>query len=64
MDNERVQMYDTKDMMDILKIKRTTLQKLLLSGEFPATKIGGNWRVSKRALEKWIVESEGKEIFI
>ena len=51
-------------MMQILKFGKTKMNALLQSGEFPAVKIGGQYRITKEALEKWMVEKQGKEIYL
>lgn len=56
--------YTTKEMMEILKFKPTKMYKLLQSGEFPAIKIGGEYRISEDTLLKWIKDHEGKEIYL
>lgn len=50
--------------MKIMKFGKTKMNALLKSGEFPAVKIGGQYRITKEALEKWMKENESKEIYI
>ena len=50
--------------MEILKFGKTKMNALLKSGEFPAVKIGGQYRITKEALERWMREHEQKEIYI
>ena len=59
-----MEIYTTKEMMQILKFGKTKMNELLKSGEFPAVKIGGQYRITKEALEKWMCENEGKEIYL
>lgn len=59
-----MEVYTTKEMMQILKFGKTKMNELLKSGEFPAVKIGGQYRITKTALEKWMSENEGKEIYL
>ena len=49
--------------MEILKFGKTKMNELLKSGEFPAVKIGGQYRITKTALEQWMKQNEGKKIF-
>ena len=59
-----MEVYTTKDMMRILKFGKTKMNALLRSGEFPAVKIGGQYRITKEELEKWLEENKGKEIYL
>lgn len=59
-----MEVYTTKDMMRILKFGKTKMNALLRSGEFPAVKIGGQYRISKEELKKWMEENKGKEIYL
>ena len=63
-DKGLMEIYTTKEMMEILKFGKTKMNALLQSGEFPAVKIGGQYRITKEALEKWMKDHEGDEIFI
>ena len=63
-ENRGMEIYTTKEMMKILKFGKTKMNALLRSGEFPAVKIGGQYRITKDALEKWMTENCGKEIYI
>ena len=59
-----MEVYTTKDMMRILKFGKTKMNALLRSSEFPAVKIGGQYRITKEELEKWMEENKGKEIYL
>ena len=59
-----MEVYTTKEMMQILKFGKTKMNELLKSGEFPAVKIGGQYRITKEALEKWMLDNQGKEIYL
>ena len=59
-----IEIYTTKEMMEILKFGKTKMNELLRSGEFPAVKIGGQYRITKEALEQWMRHNEGKEIYL
>ena len=43
---------------------KTKMNALLRSGEFPAVKIGGQYRITKEELEKWMEQNKGKEIYL
>lgn len=59
-----MEIYTTKEMMQILKFGKTKMNALLRSGEFPAVKIGGQYRITKESLEKWMKDNEKKEIYL
>lgn len=59
-----MEIYTTKEMMQILKFGKTKMNALLKSGEFPAVKIGGQYRITKESLEKWMKDNEKKEIYL
>ena len=56
--------YTTEEMRKILKFGKTKMNTLLRSGEFPAVKIGGQYRITKEELEKWMEKNKGKEIYL
>lgn len=59
-----MEVYTTKEMMKVLKFGKTKMNALLRSGEFPAVKIGGQYRITKEELERWLEENRGKEIYL
>lgn len=59
-----MEIYTTKEMMEILKFGKTKMNALLRSGEFPAVKIGGQYRITKEELENWMKNNKGKEIYL
>ena len=59
-----MEIYTTKEMMKILKFGKTKMNALLRSGEIPAVKIGGQYRITKEELEKWMEQNKGKEIYL
>jgi excisionase family DNA binding protein len=44
------------EVAEMLRVHPTTVYRLLKRGDMPGFKIGGNWRVSVNALERWISE--------
>ena len=44
------------EVAEMLRIHPTTVYRLLKRGDIPGFKIGGNWRVSVNALDRWISE--------
>ena len=47
---------DIEEVMEILKIGRNTLYKLLNSGEIPAFRIGNNWKITNGAVDAYITK--------
>lgn len=41
-----------------LKIAESTIYVLARKGKIPCQKVGGNWRFSKNALDKWLSGEE------
>ena len=46
--------YDPKDLMEVLKIGRTTSYQLFNREDFPKTRIGRKMLVSESALARWM----------
>ena len=44
------------EVAEMLRVHPTTVYRLLKRGDIPGFKIGGNWRVSVNALDRWILE--------
>ena len=44
------------EVAEMLRIHPTTVYRLLKRGDIPGFKIGGNWRVSVNALDRWLSE--------
>ena len=44
------------EVAEMLRVHPTTVYRLLKRGDIPGFKIGGNWRVSVNALERWMSE--------
>jgi len=45
-----------KELATYLKLKEKTVYSLAAKGELPGFKVGGSWRFSSNAIEKWIKE--------
>lgn len=48
-----------REVEDALKLGRTKTHQLLRSGELPSLRVGRSIRVSRSALEQWIVDRSG-----
>ena len=46
----------TKQLMDLLRVDRTTIYRMLNDGRLPRMRVGGQWRFPREAIEKWIIE--------
>lgn len=46
-------LYDVNDMIAILGISRRTIMTYIKNGKLPCVKIGGKWKITKEALEKF-----------
>lgn len=48
----------TKQLMEILQVDRTTIYRMMHDGRLPAMRVGGQWRFSRQAIEKWLGENK------
>jgi excisionase family DNA binding protein len=48
----------TADVAQILRLSIKTVGDLMRSGELPAMRIGGVWRVRRESLEMWMKQRE------
>ena len=48
----------TKQLMEILQVDRTTIYRMMNDGRLPAIRVGGQWRFSRQAIEKWLGENK------
>ena len=44
--------------MEILQVDRTTIYRMMNDGRLPAVRVGGQWRFSRQAIEKWLGENK------
>lgn len=52
MSNEEI--LKLKDVAVLLKVSEKTIYSMAQAGELPAFKVRGQWRFSRRDIEKWI----------
>ncbi len=52
-----------QDLMEMLPFGKTKFNLLLKAGELPLVKIGSDYITTESAVEKWIQENIGKELF-
>jgi excisionase family DNA binding protein len=46
----------TKQLMELLRVDRTTIYRMLNDGRLPGMRVGGQWRFQRQAIEKWLQE--------
>jgi excisionase family DNA binding protein len=46
----------------VLQVSTKTLQRMIRSGDLPALKVGGQWRLRESQLMQWIESREGRSI--
>lgn len=44
----------TKEVEQLVRLNRVTIYRLIREGEFPAIKVGGQWRFPRAAIEDWL----------
>lgn len=44
----------TREVQSLVRLNRVTIYRLIRDGEFPAIKIGGQWRFPRKAIEAWL----------
>lgn len=55
MDQLDTQLYTPEEVAQILKVSRRAVQELLRRGELVGVKVGRYWRVSREALEEYLL---------
>lgn len=60
--DESTDIIDHNQIMVMLGIKRTTLFKLLHTGNLPVVKLGKKYITTKQQLYNWIKENEGQKV--
>jgi excisionase family DNA binding protein len=51
----------TQELQELLRVDRTTVYAMLKSGRLPGFKLGGQWRFSRREVERWLLEQKEEE---
>ena len=55
---KRDEIFTIKEIVELLKVGEKTVYSMAKSGELPAFKIRGQWRFSKKDIDKWIEEQK------
>jgi len=48
------------ELVDYLRIPKSTLYKLIQRGSLPGKKIGKQWRFHKEAVDAWLLHKDGR----
>lgn len=59
-----INMLDTKDLQEVLKMGRNNAYSLMKSECFPSIKIGKKYYVSEESLKAWIKDNEYSKIIL
>ena len=51
----------TREVQSLIRLNRVTIYRLIRDGEFPAIKIGGQWRFPRKAIEAWLTEQSSPQ---
>ncbi len=54
--------YSLKEVSELLGVSYTTVYNLVVKGEIPFIKIGGQYFISRSVFEKWFNDLQGKVI--
>ncbi len=58
--NESLQLLTLTEAAQLLHVSTKTLQRMIRSGDLPALKVGGQWRLRESQLISWIQSREGQ----
>jgi excisionase family DNA binding protein len=53
-DLDPLQLLTTRQVAELLKVSKRTIERLISRKELPALKVGGQWRIRASELAKWI----------
>lgn len=56
--NETLQLLTLTEAAQLLHVSTKTLQRMIRSGDLPALKVGGQWRLRESQLVNWIQSRE------
>lgn len=51
-----------KDVADLLSVHPMTVYRLLKQGRLPGVRLGGVWRFSRQAMERWESDQERRTL--
>ena len=56
---DNIRLLTLNEAAELLQVSTRTLQRMIHSGEMPALKVGGQWRVREAQLRQWVEKREG-----
>jgi excisionase family DNA binding protein len=56
---ENIRLLTLFEAAELLQVSTRTLQRMIRSGELPAFKVGGQWRLRETLLRRWVEKKEG-----
>jgi len=56
---DNIRLLTLNEAAELLQVSTRTLQRMIHSGEMPALKVGGQWRVREAQLRQWVENREG-----
>lgn len=51
-----------KEVANYLRLAESTVYRLAKKGSLPGRKLGGNWRFSRKNLDRWLIETKSEQI--
>jgi len=54
-----IRLLTLNEAAELLQVSTRTLQRMIHSGDMPALKVGGQWRVREAQLRQWVENREG-----
>jgi excisionase family DNA binding protein len=59
---DNIRLLTLNEAADLLQVSTRTLQRMIHSGEMPALKVGGQWRVREAQLRQWVERKESPDL--
>lgn len=59
----KIKILSDKDLLELLPFSKTKFNALLKAGELPLVKIGKDYITTESAIEDWIKNNIGKELY-
>ncbi len=53
-----IRLLTLSEAAELLHVSTRTLQRMIQSGDLPALKVGGQWRVRESQLQRWVEHRE------
>ncbi|HXG53344.1 MAG TPA: helix-turn-helix domain-containing protein [candidate division Zixibacteria bacterium] len=55
---DQIQLLTLSEAAKLLQVSTRTLQRMIHSGQLPAFKVGGQWRLREAQLKQWVERRE------